>query len=182
MYPSPQIGDYAELRFTGDTLSMPVRFTIVGEDDVEGQKHYWVEFVSVITNGVDTVIVQMLVPNYPFETTDLKGYIVQMPGQPPIRIPDEMIPQLAQSATAGWRDECASAVDLGNERITVSAGAFIARHYRSPDETKAVWIADVPFGMVKMETADGTMQLVGYGTDGQPFMKGEPIDYVPPGG
>jgi hypothetical protein len=183
MYPSPQVGEYAELQFTGDTLSMPVRFTVVGEGDVEGRKHYWVEFLSVITHGVDTVIVQMLVPSYPFETIDLKGYIVQMPGQPPIRIPDEMIPQLAQSTTGpSWRDECDSAVDLGNERVTVGSGAFIARHYRSPDETKEVWIADVPFGMVKMLTMDGRMELIDFGTDGQPFMRGEPIEYVPPGG
>jgi hypothetical protein len=36
--------------------------------------------------------------------------------------------------------------------------------------------------MVKMLTMDGRMELIDFGTDGQPFMRGEPIEYVPPGG
>jgi hypothetical protein len=184
MYPAPAIGDYAELRFNSpDQGSMPVRFAIVGEQEVFGRAHHWIEFVSVPPMVGDTVIVQILVPGYPFEQTDIRGYVFKMPGGPPMRIPDSMIPQLAQSTPGpGWKEQCETAADLGNERVTVPAGAFIARHYRAPDGMEEIWIADVPFGMVRMVTTDGEMELTAYGTDGRSYITEEPVDYEPPGG
>jgi hypothetical protein len=162
---------------------MPVRFAVVGEQDVFGRPHYWVEIVSVPPRVEDTVVVQMLVPHYPFESASLRGYVVRMPGQPAIRFPEEMIPELAASTPGtGWKEQCESAEDLGNERVTVPAGAFITRHYRVPDKTEEVWIADVPFGIVKLVTEGGAMKLVRYGTDARSLITSEPVDYEPSGG
>lgn len=184
MYPSPQVGDYAEMRFKSpDQGNMPVRFAVVGTREVVGRTHYWIEIFSVPPTVGDTVIVQLLVPTYPFEPHDLRGYIVKMPGQAATRFPDYMIPQLSQSAPGpGWKEQCQSADDLGNERINVPAGVFIARHYRSQPDNESVWIANVPFGMVKMVTAAGEMELMAFGSDAQSYITEEPVEYEPPGG
>ncbi|NIR42811.1 MAG: hypothetical protein GWN99_02955 [Gemmatimonadetes bacterium] len=181
MYPAPRVGEYAELRFrSSEQGTMPVRFAVVGEEDVFGRPHYWIEIVSVPPAVQDTVVVQMLVPHYPFEQNSLRGYIVRMPGQPAIRFPEEMLPELAGStAGPGWKEQCQSAEDLGNERVTVPAGNFIARHYRAPDGGEEVWIADVPFGMVKMVTADGALELLRHGTDARSLITEEPVEYQP---
>ena len=182
MYPSPKVGEYADLRFkSADQGSMGMRFAIVGEEDVFGRRHIWVEIASVPPKVGDTVVVQMLVPGYPFQQGDLRGYVVKMPGQPAMSIPQDMLEQLGSTTPGpGWKEQCEVAVDLGNERVTVPAGTFIARHYRSPDEKEEVWIADVPFGMVKLVTADGEMELIAYGTDARSRITEEPIEYRPP--
>lgn len=184
MYPSPRVGQFAELQIESPERDvMPVRFAVVGEEDVFGRPHYWIEVVSVPPQIDDTVIVQMLVPHYPFEASSLRGYVVRMPGQPAIRFPEELIPELAGSTPGtGWKEQCESADDLGNERVKVPAGAFIARHYRDAERREEVWIADVPFGIVRLVTEGGTMELVRHGTDARSLITEEPVEYQSPGG
>ncbi|KPK55567.1 MAG: hypothetical protein AMS21_13515 [Gemmatimonas sp. SG8_38_2] len=82
----------------------------------------------------------------------------------------------------GWEDQCATAIDLGIERITVPAGAFDAHHYRAGGETPTdVWLADVPFGMVKLFQSSGKMELASYGADAKSSITEKPIDVeIPP--
>jgi len=185
IYPTPQIGDYADLRFsTGEHGTMVIRFSIVGSEHVDGQTYYWMEVVSAPPAVGGTVIAQMLVPYYPFEQRDIKGYIVQLPGQPPHRMPQEMIDMMRADPAPGpsWGDQCAAARELGIEEVTVPAGTFRARHFRGGGEDAGdVWIADVPFGMVKLVQPDGGMELVRYGTDAESLLRGEPMEIeVPP--
>lgn len=117
------------------------------------------------------VIVQMLVPNYPFEHQDLKGYIEKIPGAPARQVPQDLLDQIgAQAETGGsWQKKCASAEELGVEQVTVPAGTFSARHYRaSGEKTDEVWIADVSFRLVNLLQAHGKIELVNYGTDAHP--------------
>jgi hypothetical protein len=187
VYPAPRVGDYARMMFTNEAgESMLIRFAIVGQDDVQGKPHYWMEVVYAPPEIGDDVIAQMLVPYYPFENEDIRGYVVQMPGQPPQRVPLRMLEALGANTSPGpgWQEQCASAEDLGLERVTVAAGTFRARHYRSAeDDAGDVWIADVPFGIVKFVTASGRMQLVEHGSDAKSSITEEPIEIeLPPGG
>ena len=185
LYPTPRIGDYADLRFTTpEHGSMIIRFAIVGSEQVDGQTYYWMEVVSAPPAVGGTVIAQMLVPYYPFEQRDIKGYVVQVPGQPPRRMPQQMIDMMRADPAPGpsWGDQCAAATELGNEEVTVPAGTFQARHFRGGAEDAGdVWIADVPFGMVKLVQPNGTMELVRYGTDAESLLSGEIVEVeVPP--
>jgi hypothetical protein len=183
MYPEPKVGEYAELRLTSPQQgSMSVRLAVVGEQRVEGRAHFWIEVVSVLPPDGDTVTVQMLVPTYPFEQRDIRSYIVKQPGQPALKLPREMIQQLeAAGPGPSWREQCAAADDLGNERVSVPAGTFIARRYRTPGQKGDIWIADVPFGMVRTVTADGEMELIRYGSDARSSISEKPIEVRPPG-
>jgi hypothetical protein len=186
VYPAPNVGDYSRMMFTNEAgESMLIRFAIVGQEEVEGKPYYWMEVVYAPPEIGDNIVAQMLVPYYPFENKDIQGYIVQMPGQPPQRVPLRMLEALGANTSPGpgWHEQCASAQDLGVERVTVAAGTFRARHYRSGEEDGGeVWIADVPFGIVKFVTASGRMQLVEYGTDAESSITEEPIEIeLPPG-
>jgi hypothetical protein len=187
IYPEPKVGHYADVRFTNaDGESMVIRFAVVGAEEVAGQTHYWIEVVSAPPSVGGVVIVKMLVPYYPFENEDIKGYVVKMPGQPALRVPQEMLEAVvAQSSPGpGWTERCASAVYVGTEQVTVAAGTFTARRYRATDgESGEVWIADVPFGMVKLVQADGVMELLDFGDDAKPSITEEPVEMkMPPPG
>lgn len=184
VYPEARVGEYAVMRFANaDGERMEIRFAIVGEEEVDGVTHYWMEVVSAPPTIGGDVIAQLLVPYYPFENSDIKGYIVKMPGQPAQRIPQELLNALGDYADPGpgWREQCDSAEDLGEEQVTVTAGTFIARHYRAGGETPGdVWIADVPFGMVKLIQVDGGMELLRFGSDAESSILEEPIDVEMP--
>ncbi len=180
IYPRPSVGDYAAVRFTNaDGESMTIRFAVVGAEPVDGRQHYWVEVVSAPPGVGGTVIAQMLVPYYPFENDDIKGYIVKMPGQPALRVPKEMLAAVLERSGPGpgWTERCASAVYLGTEDVTVPAGTFTARRYKAAaGESGEVWIADVPFGMVKLVEPDGSMELVEFGTGARSSITEKPIE------
>lgn len=188
LYREPQVGHYAELRFTNAAdESMEIRFAIVGEESIDGRGYYWMEVVSAPPAVGAPVIAQMLIPHYPFEQAEIEGYVVKMPGQPALRMPRQMIAQLGADAAPGpsWRQQCAAAVDLGAERVTVPAGTFSARHFRAGDAEQAeVWMADVPFGMVKLVQPDGRMELLRYGSDASSSIDETPVelDMPPPPG
>lgn len=185
VYPDPQVGHYAEIEFSNEDGRIPIRFAVVGKEDVDGQPHYWVEFLSEPPTLQGTVIVQILVASYPFDQSDIKGYVVKMRDGPAQSVPRDYIPQLIeQSGTPGpsWEEKCATAEDLGTESVTVSAGTFSARHFHvSGDDEGDVWIADVPFGVVRWEMAGSRMELLKFGNDAKSSIKEKPVEIQVPG-
>ena len=184
LYTNPKVGQYAELQFTNAAgESMLIRFAVVGSEMLNGREHYWIEVISAPPVIGDNVIVQMLVPHYPFDHQDLKAYIVKMPGAPARKVPQDLLAQIGEQTQTGpsWRQLCGSTEDLGAERVSVEAGTFDTRHYRAgPNKEDEFWIADVPFGMVKLIQADGRMELVRHGSDAKSSIKEKPLEMERP--
>ena len=184
LYANPTVGHYAELQFTNTTgESMLIRFAVVGSEMLNGREHYWIEVISAPPVIGDNVIVQMLVPHYPFDHRDLKAYIVKMPGAPARKVPDDLLAQIGEQTQTGpsWRQLCGSTEDLGAERVTVEAGTFDTRHYRAGEHMEdEFWIADVPFGMVKLIQSDSHMELVRHGSDARSSIKEKPLEMERP--
>ncbi|MGD8866342.1 MAG: hypothetical protein PVI01_01905 [Gemmatimonadales bacterium] len=184
LYPHPRIGEFAELQFTNAAdESMLIRLAVVGSESVDGKQDYWIEVISAPPVIGDNVIVQMLVPHYPFENQDLEAYIVKMPGAPAQKVPEDLLAQIGEQTQTGpsWRRLCDSAEDLGSERVTVEAGTFETRHYRAGENKEdEFWVADVPFGMVKLIQADSHMELVRYGSDAKSSIKEKPLEMQQP--
>lgn len=180
VYPNPQLGHYADLEYIDDEQGrVAIRFAVIGEQDVEGETHYWIEVLSAPPAIQGTLIAQMLVPSYPFDQEEIKEYIVQMPGAAPQRVPGELIQMMDASAAPGpsWEEKCAAADDLGIEEVTVQGQTYQARHFRIGGEDEGeVWIADVPFGLVKWVMAESQMELLGFGDDAKSSITGEPVD------
>lgn len=184
LYPQPKVGEFAELQFTNAAdESMLIRFAVVDSEMVDGKQDYWIEVISAPPVIGDNVIVQMLVPYYPFESQDLDAYIVKMPGAPAQKVPEDLLAQMGEQTQTGpsWRQLCDSAEDLGRERVTVEAGTFDARHYRAGENKEdEFWVADVPFGMVKLIQADSRMELVRYGSGARSSIREKPLEMQQP--
>jgi hypothetical protein len=115
------------------------------------------------------MIVQTLVPGWPYDQAQIAGMIMKAGDQPAMQMSDQMIGMMASQAekSPGERviEDCESAERVGTESITVAAGTFDALHLRDTSEGNAdVWVsADIPFGMIRMESSEAQMELVGHG-------------------
>lgn len=171
------IGQWAEYEATIPQMGndpMTMRIAIVGTEEADGVEHFWHELQMAAPQG--QMIMQMLVPRYPFDAGEIKGLVMKAGDQPAMRMPDQMIGMMLQRMgdAGGFASEaaknCEGAELVGTERVEVPAGAFEAMHLRSTkgDDTQ-VWVSlDVPFGIIKMEGADGQrMVLVGHGMDAE---------------
>lgn len=137
------------------------------------------------------MVMQMVVPSYPYEMTDIKEMVMQQEGQPPMRMPEQMLGMMRgrmPNASQMTETSCARMTEVGSERITVPAGTFQTTHYRDSTGGTDVWVAaNVPFGMVKVISGERTVELMGSGTGAITRITGTPQEMPgmmgpPPGG
>ena len=166
------LGSWSELQVTGgDADGSKLRFAVVSKD----QAKYWYEIRTTDKKG-NVVVMQMLVPSFPFEGKDIDGMIMAKGNDQPMRMPGIMMgmmkKQMAANPGMDQQRACAQAQVVGSEDITVPAGAFHAVHLKDASGGEA-WISrDVPFGTVRAVTKNGTQfQLTGHGTDAQSSIK-----------
>lgn len=164
------VGQWAEYSVTVPEMGdqpFQIRMAIVGEEAKDGTPHYWYEMKMDTPQG--KMIVQSLVPGWPYEQAQIAGMIMKAGDQPAMRMSDQMIGMMAaqteQSPGERVIEDCENAERVGTESVTVAAGTFDAVHIRSTaDGNTDVWVSgDVPFGMVRMESSEGQMELVGHG-------------------
>ena len=183
----PEVGAYSELHFSAaDSDDLEIRFAVVGAEAVEGANHYWMEIAAARVADGEQLITQLLVPGYPFDVRDVKGYVLKLPDQPATRMPRQMIERMGASTTEemAWEKACAEAEDLGTADVSVAAGSFTARQFRTHDEAGVqgeVWLVrTVPFAMVLMDHPEGKMELIRYGMDATSLITEEPVEFKMP--
>jgi hypothetical protein len=165
LFPGLKVGDYAVWAFTQAGRTMQMTIGVVDEEDWEGEPHIWVE-MAVEIPGMGKMISQQLVPDYPYSQNDIKAFIAQMPGQAPMKMP----PNASEIPTEDWRAECLDMTNeyLGMESVAVEGvGTFNAHHFRQtgPDGGDGYFSHELPFALVKLEFAEGGMQLIAVGDD-----------------
>lgn len=167
-----QTGQWAEYRMTNREMGdqpIQIRMALVGEESVNGTRHYWYEMKMGGPQG--NMIMQLLVPEWPYDADQIAGMVMKAGDQPAMRMPDQMIGMMAQRApgAALGKDalkECRAAQIVGRERVTVPAGSFDAVHIRSADGPTDLWAsADLPFGVIRMQRPGMEMVLLGHGMD-----------------
>ena len=176
-----EVGHWAAYEFSGvpgqDVSS--VRFAIV---ESEGED-FWYEFSAATSEGA--VIVQLLVPGFPFQPADIRQVVMKAGDQPAMKLPSQMVSMMQQqmgpNPMLDFAKECASAKSLGRESVGVPAGTFDAWHLENVDERGNVWISsDVPFGVVKGTWKDGgEMALEAFGTDATSSITETPTEGFP---
>lgn len=172
---NPVVGEGAEYEMQtakGDKSNMQI--TIVGKDSVDGKDAFWYETSFNRGNG-QMIMKQLMVLNGP--DTQISRMIMQMPGSPPMEMPTQMMhmdrtPQTADVRTGGE--------DLGSETITVPAGTFTCRHYRTKSGGE-VWVSQKvsPYGLVKSKSADTSMELTKVITGAKDQITGTPQPFNP---
>ena len=81
------------------------------------------------------------------------------------------------NAAFNWAQQCGSLTVVGQESVTVPAGTFKTTHLRSANDSTDVWVSrDVPFGMVKSQSAGVTAELSGMGKDAKKSITETPQD------
>ena len=154
----PVVGGWSEYQMTGKgEQPSKMKSAIVGK---EGDA-YWYETVMEIERE-GRMISKMLVSGNPKDQRSIKRMIVKMGDELAMEMPVQM---MQGSRDQGQRGK---AIDKGAEAITVPAGTFTTQHMQYQDGETVVdtWVhKDIsPYGMVKSQSKEFEMVLLGYGT------------------
>lgn len=170
-----EVGWWAEYRMAGQgehEAHGTMRNAIVGTEVRNDTTLWWHESHMAAPEG--QLIVQSLVPGYPFSPNQIHDLVMQMGNDPPERMPDAMLQQMRMEGASPETGEltlaeCRQAKNLGWEDVTVPDGAWHVLHTQTttPEgDTVDVWMSPaVPFGLVKVMGAGLELELVGHGTD-----------------
>jgi hypothetical protein len=170
----PVVGGWSEYQMTtkGEPSSK-MKIAIVGK---EGDA-YWYETVME-TKSEGMVITKMLVSGNPEDQKNIKRMIVKMGNEPATEMPVQMMqPSKAQ-------EKPGKLIDKGTETIKVPAGTFKAQRmqYQDPEGVVDTWVSKdlSPYGMVKSQSKDFQMVLLGYGTDAKTLITETPQKFEMP--
>jgi len=175
----PVVGGWSEYQMTtksGESSKMKIAIV-----DKEGDA-YWYE--TVMEGGrQERNIVKVLVSGDPGERKNVKRMIIKTGSQPAMEMPVEMM----QRSSRGQEQEGkikGKIIDKGSETIKVPAGSFSTRHMQYQDGENVVdtWVyKDVsPYGMVKSQSKDLEMVLIGYGTGAKTLITETPQKFQMP--
>ncbi|MGH9736884.1 MAG: hypothetical protein ACRD8A_20125 [Candidatus Acidiferrales bacterium] len=174
----PTIGAGASYDVKGDGQSkQPFELAIIGSENVEGKNGVWVEF-TIGAEQIGTMIVKELVL-FDAAKMQMQTYkaVIELPGHPPMDLPDEMM-QAQQPFR--FNDVRAESADLGSERVTTLAGTFACEHYRAKDGSSEFWVSKqvLPMGLVKSQGKGQTVTLVKLVKDAKDKISGttQPFD------
>ncbi len=172
-----KVGTWVKIRETVEGKSMDMWFGVVGEEKIDGVKYVWVEVRT--TQGGQKIIVKSLMRMSSKEgVSDIKKIIVKMGNQPAMEISPNMMSMMGQGinpfntpSSQGEEKSNAEIKTIGNERVSVPAGTFNAKHVRVIEKDGSGVIIDmwetkkVPIGIVKVKSSDGAeMVLLAYGS------------------
>jgi len=173
---NPVVGQgaaYSMQSAKGDKTEMQI--AIVGKEQVDGKDAYWYEMAFNRGSG-QMIIKTLMVLNG--TDTHVSRMIMQMPGRPPMEMPAQMMHQDKTTQPADVRSD---AENLGSETITVPAGTFTCKHYRTKKAGGDVWVSEKisPYGLVKSKTSDSSMELTKVVTGAKDQITGTPQPFNP---
>jgi len=151
-------------------------FVVLGKENVEGKDGYWIEIRSEGGPMPGEMVMKALTV-VDQGKGEVKRMIMQMAGGAPMEMPAAMLAmgrqQQPQADTGGPGEK------VGTESVTVPAGTFDCDHYQKKDmqgKTVDSWVSTkvVPYGLVKMTTADMTLELNKTLSNETSHIKGEP--------
>ena len=171
----PVVGGWSEyeIKAKGEA-PLKMKIAVVGK---EGDA-YWVE--RVMEGGREgKTISKMLVSGNPDDTRNVKRMIVKSGNRPAMEMPPQMMDRgtKTQEPTEKW-------IDKGSETIKVPAGSFTTQHvqYQQPDGVVDGWLhKDIhPYGLVKSQSKESEMVLIGYGTGAKTLITEQPRKFEMP--
>ena len=171
----PVVGGWSEYQMT--TKGEPptkMKLAIVGK---EGDA-YWYETVFE-GKQEGKMISKMLVSGNPRDKKNVKRMIFKSGNEPAMEMPVQMMQQRSQSQEAKGE-----LIDKGTETIKAPAGTFTCHHTQHQDGGKVVdsWVAkDIsPYGVIKSQSKEFEMVLLGYGTGAKTLITETPQTFDMP--
>jgi hypothetical protein len=172
----PVVGGWSEYQMTGkgETPSK-MKIAVVGQ---EGDAFWYETIMESKQQG--RMISKMLVSGNPEDQKNIRRMIVKMGNEPAMEMPVQMM-QSSKGRDPGQKGKF---TDKGTESVKVPAGTFKAQHmqYQDGDTVVDSWVnKDVsPYGMVKSQSKEFEMVLMGYGTGAKTLITETPQKFEMP--
>jgi hypothetical protein len=163
----PEVGRWAEYQALYNKKDpYKIRYAVVGSEKRGGKDLKWLELRMIGAKKDGNVIYQMLVPGSAAQLGEVQE-IVMKPGDKPAMKMDGMMLSMIRGQMekqSFLSDVCKDVTLVGVESVTVPAGKFQTRHFRSDKYTSDSWLTlDVPFAMVKSVGKNYEMALLSHG-------------------
>ena len=171
----PVVGGWSEYQVTTKGSSpSKMKMAIVGK---EGDA-YWYE--TVMEGGREgRIITKMLVSGNPEDQKNVKRMIFKQGNEPAMEMPVQMMGQAPKA-----QESRGKVIDKGTESIKVPAGTFKTQHtqYQDAEGVVDTWVyKDVsPYGLIKSQTKDHEMVLIGYGAGAKTLITETPQKFEMP--
>src|SRR4030043_2116740 len=171
----PVVGGWSEYQMTGKgEQPSKMKIAIVQKEGCA----YWYETVME-TKREGRVIMKMLVSGNPEDQKNVKRMIVKQGNDPAMEMPVQMMGQASKA-----QESRGKVIDKGTETIKVPAGTFKTQHaqYQDAEGVVDTWVyKDVsPYGLIKSQTKDHEMVLIGYGTGAKTLITETPQKFEMP--
>jgi hypothetical protein len=172
-------GDWVKYRVKNSKMEGTMRYALLAEG-AGAAPGPWFEIEGDIQAPQPRhSIMQLGVEGWPFDNADIAGAVVKVEGRPPLKLPEGMVGRIRQqeaSPIGDYSHVCTDAELIGRETVQVAAGTFTAFELQLPGEDGGrIWLSpDAPFGLVKAENPDGTIELVDSGTGATSQIIGAP--------
>ena len=178
---APGPGGWSEYVVVAPRSEMPstVRFAIVGREERDARALVRFE-TGVRGPGSGGVVTQAVVPGYPYENAALQEVVIQRGERRPERWGPLLLARARRSPPSALHrliaDACRGATLVGEEQITVPAGAFRTTHFRNAAAGSDIWVNEaIPFGIVKLTAPEGaSVELLGRGGNARSSVRGKP--------
>jgi hypothetical protein len=171
----PVAGSGAQYDVTTLGKASSFSFVVLGKENVEGKDGYWIEIrAEGGSMPGETVMKALTVVDE--GKGEVKRMIMQMAGAPPMEMPAGMLAMTKQQQPQAGSSDPGEKV--GSESVTVPAGTFECDHYRKNLQGKTIdsWVSTkvAPYGLVKMTSAEMTLELRKTLSNETSHIKGEP--------
>jgi hypothetical protein len=149
----PKVGAWAEYQGTYNKTPRTSRYAIVGTENRNGAEYKWVEFKMHDPKKNTDMIYQMLVPGGgPLEMDGIEEVVMKIGDKPAMKMSGMMLGMMRTqlSKSTAFKDACTEATLVGEEKVSVPAGSFTAKHFHSTKYESDIWVSpEVPFSMIK---------------------------------
>jgi hypothetical protein len=164
----PPVGRWVEYqsKFKNDAYTM--RYAVIGTEKREGKEMTWLEMRMEGAKQDRNMIYQVLIPSAVLDPSQAQEIIFKPGDKQAMKVNGMMMKMVRSSMEKGggfnFSDACNEVAYVGEEKVSVPAGSFKARHFRSDKHATDTWVStDIPFGMVKSVGKEHEMVLADQG-------------------
>lgn len=182
----PKVGRWAEYKaiYPGKP-PYTIRYAIIGTETRAGTDLKWIELRMVGAEKSKNFVYQVLVPGSLTEMANVQEVIMKAGDRPAMRLNGMMIKMIREQLDKQnfLGDVCKDVSLVGQEKVTVPAGRFQARHFHSAKYASDTWLASaVPFSLIKSVGENYQMELVVYGKGAKSSITEQPQEMPGMGG
>jgi hypothetical protein len=163
----PEVGRWAQYQAVYDAKDpYTVRYAVIGSEKRQGKDLKWVELQMKGKDKDKNLIYQMLVPGSPTEMGDVQEIVFKPGDKPAMKLNGMMLNMIRgqMEKQSIFTELCKDVTLVGSEGVTVPAGKFQTRHFRSDKYKSDSWVsAEVPFALVKSVGEKHDMALAAHG-------------------